>query len=318
MTSLLIKKSTKRSKEIGLIAPGYPFDSERIDKAQNWLEKVSWELVIPKNILCPDLYHSAPLKDRQKHLITHLKASGRPIIWAARGGYGSNQLLPFLRRKKSIFKKSGPKLLVGLSDITSLHLFWNLELGWMSLHAPIFEAFGSDNFPRRWRIWWENFLRCGSANWAYEIQSFSNKYPRRIRSGAITGGNLSVLASHVGTPVLRTLEGWYLFLEEVGERAYRIDRYLQQLSQSGLLEGCLGIFWGEITGGEEPKTRSRDWIEATIFRFVNETKIPIWRGIPSGHGPGMGVLPFGSREWILHRKDKEKWIFEFQVSLPKG
>jgi muramoyltetrapeptide carboxypeptidase len=296
-------------RKVFAIAPGYPFDPDKLLKACQHFAHYGIEVIVPDDLLQPFRFFSAPDEVRFQRLWESLNDPTVDAIWAIRGGYGSQRLLPFLwERLDHIKQYIKPKLLVGLSDVTSLHLFWNLILGWPSWHAPMLETMGREDFPEdKRRFWMEAFwgkaptsshpVRLINGNKSVvqdkiDLLRHQSGGQELLAQGPITGGNLSVLQGHIGTPVLPSLDGYFLFLEEVGERAYRIDRMLFHLKQSGLLRGVRGIIWGEVTGGEE-KDGSTQWIGDVIHDWAFSLDLPVWTGYPSGHGRGYGGLVFG-------------------------
>ena len=296
--------------KIFALAPGYPFDEKKLLRTREIFAQSGLEIVVPEGILQPFRFFSAPDELRFQFLWQALIDPSIEVIWAIRGGYGSQRLLPFLFEKVEFIRRHlKPKLLIGLSDVSSLHLFWNLILGWPSWHAPMLESMGREDFPSSMRKWWMEAILGKQTRLSYPVhlvngqnskvqQHLTRLFEHRSEdalwaSGPVTGGNLSVLQGHIGPAVLPHLNGYFLFLEEVGERAYRIDRMLFHLQQAGLLEGVRGVIWGEVTGGEE-QDGSRQWIEDVIADWAAHIDIPVWTGYPSGHGQAYGGLVFGS------------------------
>lgn len=219
-------------------------------------------------------------------------------IFAVRGGWGCARLLPYLDWD---IIRANPKLLVGFSDITALHLAFAARAGFPSIHGP--------NAANSWaKISWESFWRLA---FSAETPLFAQPEPpdptnpdrwiiRTIHpgkaSGRLLGGNLSVLAALVGTPWLPDFDGAILFLEEVGEAEYRIDRLLSQLALSGILHRVAGVIFGQCSRctADVP-----GYIGFTVPQLLDQYLAPL--GVPAFQGANIGhvanqlSLPVGAR-----------------------
>ncbi|MGE0634286.1 MAG: LD-carboxypeptidase, partial [Pseudobdellovibrionaceae bacterium] len=122
---------------IDIIAPGFRTNKEDVEKACVWLRSLGYEPRVPKDLYSPHFLHSAPDKTRLAHLKNALQSPSK-VIWCLRGGYGSNRLLPELAKMK---KPKHSKLLIGLSDITSIQMFLCMHWGWPSLHTSLLDRF---------------------------------------------------------------------------------------------------------------------------------------------------------------------------------
>ncbi len=233
------------------------------------------------------------------------------VIWAARGGYGAARLLPILDELTAAQGVPPRKLLVGYSDVTVLHEFVRAKWGWATLHAPMP---ASANFGAYDAVWWKalidlvNQKHPGPA-WGKSPLTWIASPPGTPIAGQLIGGNLALWASAIGTPSSPTpASEKILFLEDVGERFYRIDRMITQVRQAGLLEGALAIVLGDFTdcSDDPPRMiRSSDGIEAPLrpkYEWADALReifatlgLPVAVGLPVGHGPGFAPLPLGAR-----------------------
>lgn len=220
-------------------------------------------------------------------------------IFAVRGGWGSARLLPFLDWETIIAR---PKLLVGSSDITALHLALAAKAGFPSIHGP--------NAAYSWNeISWNSFWRLAFSGEAPTFlppatQGMDPLAQERwgittIRSGKATGkligGNLSVLAALVGTPWLPDFDGAILFLEDVGEAEYRIDRLLSQLVLAGLLQKVSGVVFGQCTrctSGIPGYTGFT--IPQLLEQYFAPLGVPAFSGANIGHVSNQLSLPVGA------------------------
>lgn len=214
---------------------------------------------------------------------------GITAIIAARGGYGSVQLLPLLDRSDF----DGPvKAFIGYSDNTSLLTWLTLACGMVTFHGPMIEgrlARGDAGYDR------DTFLRCLTRPAPVGCITHANVEVVRdgAASGMLIGGTMTQLAGTLGTPyAFDPPEGCILFLDEIGERPYRVDRLFTQLRQAGIIARASALVFNELPGCDEPVGTPR--IRHTIDRLTEDFAGPVLFGLPSGHTNGaMLTLPFG-------------------------
>lgn len=240
-----------------------------------------------------------------------------PVIWCARGGYGAARLLPILDHLSTELGIPGEKkLLVGYSDATALLEFVRARWGWSALHAPMpgLRDFAGVK-PADWRAL-EGFIsgKIMDAAWSRKRLRWLGRTPSRAIEGVLVGGNLSVWASLCGTPFEPRARDKILFFEDVSENFYRMDRMLQQLAQSGGLDGVAAIVLGTFEGCQDavPKVMAsrkgssmkplratislRRWLEDVVGGLGDWMGIPVAYGLGVGHGrAGQVPLPIGGR-----------------------
>lgn len=205
-------------------------------------------------------------------------------VFAARGGYGATRLLD--RLDWELLTRSG-KPLVGFSDLTALHLGL-FARGVRSVHGPVVTRIGEEPPESLERLF--HLL---------ETDAPPPALPGRTlvageAEGPLVGGCLSLLVSLLGTPHFPRLEGSILFLEEVGEAPYRIDRMLTQLASAGALDGVAGLVLGEMTDCEGPRIRGVEVAEEILATIGK----PLISQLPFGHGERNFALPHGSKARI--------------------
>lgn len=211
-------------------------------------------------------------------------------IFCARGGYGAMRLLPGLDPAPLLAR---PKLLVGFSDVTAFHARLNAA-GLATLHGPVVTQLG----------------RAPADAVAHLEALLSGAVPSRldgpgrgltgtatirpgVASGPLLGGSLTLLAHLCGTPWQPSLRGAILFFEDVGERPYKLDRYLTQLRLSGALDGVAGVAVGQLTGCDEEGGAGE--AAETVRRLVAALGVPAIEGLPAGHEDRNLALPLGPR-----------------------
>jgi len=217
-------------------------------------------------------------------------------VVCVRGGYGAMRLLGSL--DPAVFSRH-PKPLVGFSDVTALHGFLLARCGLVSIHGPLGKTLSAhaDAAVDPWRSGerlrdmlrgraWEGALEGLEAGRAGES------------SGPLLGGNLTLVASLVGTPFFPPLDGAILFLEEIGEAAYRIDRLLTQLALSGVFDRVAGLVLGDVGGAGDryvPSSEVEPVTRARVLELTASRGIPVAFGLPCGHGAHNVPLGFGCR-----------------------
>jgi muramoyltetrapeptide carboxypeptidase len=214
---------------------------------------------------------------------------------AARGGYGSVQLLPLL--DSSLFA-STPKAFIGYSDNTSLLTWLTLTCGIVSFHGPMVErrlSRGPAAYDR------DTFERC--LRRAAPVGAISHPQLEVVRGGEATGmligGTMTQLAGSLGTPfAFDPPPGCVLFFDEVAERPYRVDRLYTQLSQAGVIAKASAIVFGEMPRCDEPGGTPA--IRQVIADLTQNFPGPVLFGLPSGHTEGATLtLPFGVRARVI-------------------
>jgi len=211
-------------------------------------------------------------------------------IWCARGGAGALHLLPRLDRA---WLRAMPKLLIGYSDATVLHA-WLGQAGLASVHGPMVAWEMADGSYDRASLW--HALTGAGAPWASgpgELRALA----AGTAEGVLRGGCLSLLAALAGTPwALRAgAEPTLLFVEDVDERPYRVDRLLRQLRLSGALGGVVGIVFGEMRGCA-PRAGEGYGLDEVLLEALEGLDLPVAAGLSSGHASRPVVaLPLGVR-----------------------
>lgn len=238
---------------------------------------------------------SAPDSHRFLQLKRALLDSQSEAVWCLRGGYGSLRLLPELS-KLTPPKKT--KLFIGYSDITSLHIFLQQQWGWSTLHAPVLERLGKQQMSARERRALFSLMFGSQKEISYKLKPLNARArrPHRLKS-TLTGGNLSVLQSGIGTEWQVEPRGKFLFIEDIFEKPHRVDRMLHHFLQAGLFEGCHGVLFGDFIL-EDKKLLQLMW-RKVVGPFVEKLKIPALKGLPCGHGPLQMPLPFGTKAELV-------------------
>ena len=221
---------------------------------------------------------------RLAELHAALADPGIRAVFCVRGGYGATRLLAQLAPHAP---EGAPKLLVGFSDITALHL-WLQSYGRISIHGPVLTQLSRLAPATCARL----FELLESTRPAAPLSGDAT-YVGGIAEGPLLGGNLSVVTRLLGTPYMPALDGAILLLEDQGERPYRLDRMWTHLRLAGVFQRVRGIALGSFTGCEEP---GASYTSAEVLRELAEsTGLPCAAGFPVGHGEVNEPVPLGVR-----------------------
>ena len=281
---------------IGLVTPGSYVPDSALEKAVKNVESLGFRVKLSKNIRAKRGYNAGTDTQRLEDLHTLFADQEVAGIWCARGGYGCTRLLPKLNY--ALIRRN-PKALIGYSDVTALLLAIFRETGLIGFHGPV----AASELTEYARAQFIATLIEGRSEIAINIpEALSSQtkpgYEAKTiysgtSSGILTGGNLSLLASLAGTPHAPDFSGRIVFMEDVEERPYRIDRMLTQLRQACKLEKAAGIVLGVFVDClPEPDVPSLSLME-TLEDQLAGLGIPVAYGMPVGHISNQCVLPVG-------------------------
>ncbi len=286
---VLKPKKLRRGDQIGLVAPASAFPEERLDRAVAWVQQLGYQPVLGKHVKASLGYLAGTDEQRVEDLHRMFADSSIAGIWAIRGGYGCTRLLP--RLDFELIRKN-PKVLLGYSDITALHIALAQETGLVTFHAPVASAKPTPYTATQLR-------RVLEAKRSLAIQPYEDSTdPAYVihpgtASGLLTGGNLSLLAAMAGTPWSPSFAGKLVFLEDIDEKPYRIDRMLVQLFQATDLAEAAGVLMGVFRGCEpDPDDRSLT-LEETLRHQFGQLKVPVYYGFSFGHIANQCTIPIG-------------------------
>ncbi|MBX6365255.1 MAG: LD-carboxypeptidase [Gemmatimonadetes bacterium] len=273
---------------IALVAPAGPVDAGRVDGAVARCRALGLEPVLGSAALERNGYLAGDDARRAADLQRAIDDPDIDGIWALRGGYGTMRLLPLLDLTPLVER---PKPFIGFSDNTALHLAL-ARLGVVSYHGP---------HPME--------LVTPTTDACFRRVLFEPAPPgplplpedgppvrtlvAGVAEGPLVGGNLALAAAVCGTPAAMTSEGKIVFLEDVGEPVYRLDRMLMQLRLAGALDGAVGLALGRFT--EVEPQRSDRPMEALFLELAESLGVPAVLGLPIGHAPDNWTVPLGVR-----------------------
>ena len=283
---------------VDLVAPGSTSPIDEVSRGIKLLESWGLRPRLPKKLQKNFLYHSNTDINRFQFLSEALLNEESDAVWCLRGGYGSVRLVPMLNQ---LNKPKRRKLFIGISDVTSIHLFLNQKWKWPTLHGPVVVKIGSDKISAAGRNEIKKIVFGEKEYVSFKnlrpLNQSATKAESRLIAGKIFGGNLMTLQSSIGTVCSLDCRDRILFIEEISERGYRVDRMLTHLLQAGCLKGVKAVVIGEFMGGDEPHAKI-NLVKPALKRFCQESDFPVFGYLPVGHSNIQMTLPFGTEATI--------------------
>ncbi len=281
-----IPSKLKPGDAVEVIAPASRCTTDVLDELKKLL--LSWQLncTISPELFGDDLLCANTDEMRFKSLQNALANPETKAIICARGGYGSMRLIPELTKLKP---PSTPKWLVGMSDITALHLFMAQHWNWITLHGSL-----NTHIHSAESVSLTKSLLFGERDRIELVGTPLNRFAEqntRIEAN-LTGGNLCLVQTSVGTNWQLNGKNKIIFLEEVGERGYRIDRMLAHLHQASICQDAKAIIFGDFLEGNEPDGSSL--VLPVLKRFAAHCPIPVVQIAGIGHGHVNSPLLLGA------------------------
>lgn len=292
----------KKGDQVAITAPASPVSASILEKAVRSIYALDLVPIVMPSCHLTHGYLAGPDAVRADDLNRAFMDPDIAGIFCLRGGYGTMRILPLLDLDAI---RSHPKIFVGYSDITALHIVFNQLCGFITFHGPMPNT-GYDQLDSFSLESLRNCLFSKSLPASVENppdHSLHTLYPGKA-SGILTGGNLSLLSGTLGSPYEIDTRGKILFLEEVGERPYRLDRGLTALSLAGKFRDCAGIILGTFTDCLEPpsdtlsESTSISDTSLSLSRIIHEVilpwKKPVISNFQAGHSYPQSTLPLGS------------------------
>jgi muramoyltetrapeptide carboxypeptidase len=283
--------SIQRNNTIALIAPAGPVSEEQLSNACKRFEDMGFKVTYKQRILDRTGYLAGNDNDRLDELHEAFENEEVDVVMCIRGGYGSNRII-----EKIDFEliKSNPKIFIGFSDITALlNAIWQ-KTGLVTFHGVV----GNSGFAEYTKKIFLEILTC--SNSGYELHPFNNTLIASINqgkaSGQLVGGNLSLINSLIGTNYEIDFTDKLVFLEDIDEAPYRIDRMLTQLLLTGKLKKASGLILGDFRGCDVDSLSNpkNSFTLSEVFHDRLEAlDIPVITGFSFGHIENQAIFPIG-------------------------
>lgn len=287
----MIGKKLSYNDTIGIISPAGPETADFIREHIDVLKRMGFKVKEAEHLYDHQGYLAGDDIDRAKDLINMFKDPQVDAIICFRGGYGTMRILPFIDFN---IIRGNPKIFVGYSDITTLLNYFAQNCGLVTFHGPMVNSNLEDKYTCESLI---NTLMFGNKPYCiknppeYPFLFHGNKYPV---TGILVGGNLTLLCSTLGTKYEVDTDGKILFIEDIGEEPYKIDRMLTQLSLAGKLQNCRGFILGQFKDCDSDnyeRSLSLSRVLEDRLLFLNK---PTLLNFMSGHDYPKLTLPIGA------------------------
>ncbi|MBL7746385.1 MAG: LD-carboxypeptidase [Chitinophagaceae bacterium] len=273
---------------IGLVCPAGYMAAEKVQACitalQEWGYKVKVGSTVGGN---SSTYFSGTDEERLNDLQQMLDDAEVQAVLCARGGYGTGRIIEQLKFKK--FRKH-PKWIIGYSDITVLHSHLYANYGIASLHSPMAGAFNEEGYKNEYVLSLKEALQGTKARYETDGHPFNREGEA---TGELVGGNLALLAHITGTSSESKTKGRILFIEDVGEQLYNIDRMMHQLKRSGKLDKLAGLILGGFTDIKDTERPFGKTIFELLQDIVKEYDYPVCYDFPVSHSDRNYALKVG-------------------------
>jgi len=303
-TQLIQPESLKSGDTISILAPSGVLNNfdNKITKAINIFKSWGLNVVLGNHIYDKNGHFAGTDKNREKDFQKALDNKNIKAIWCARGGYGAVRIIDKLNFDNYL---KNPKWIIGFSDITVIHNKLNF-LNSESIHAMMITGFedigqNNDSLSKLKNVLFGDSL-------SYSITSNKNNKTGKSE-GIIVGGNLTLIQSTIGSKTELKMKDKILFIEEIGEYAYHIDRMLYSLKRAGYFENCKGLIVGQISDVKKNTTDFGRSINELILDVLDEYNFPILFDFPAGHEKTNFPIILGRKVILDVSKPDSKVIF---------
>lgn len=285
---------------VGLITPStYVSDPDRLWLAQRTIEALGLRCKMGRSVGRREGYLGGGVRERVEDIHAMFADPEVKAVFCIRGGYGAAMLLDAIDYE---LIRRHPKILLGYSDITALHLAIHRSSGLVTFHGPVVLSDLSDWTLEHLRRALFETRPLGVLSNPPEPRPIRPRHPwRAVRTGKargpLVGGNLTLISTTLGTPYEIRTEGKILFLEDVGEEPYSIDRMLTHLRLAGKFRGIRGLVWGECAGCRprefRPAFESTFSVAEVVQNVLGALDVPVLSGLVIGHTDDQLTLPLG-------------------------
>jgi muramoyltetrapeptide carboxypeptidase len=283
-------RALKPGDTVGVVSPSAAIDREYLERGVAALKTIGFRVKVSHHALDRAAIVAGPDAVRASELQTFFADPEVDAIFAARGGYGAGRILPLLDFD-AIART--PKVFMGFSDATFILNAMVGRAGMVCFHGPMVamdfaRGLGEDSLDHLRR------LLAGEAGFELPARAALRT---GVAEGEVVGGCLSMVAAAIGTPYAPPFDGAILFLEDTGEKAYRIDRMLVQLGQAGVFARVAAVVFGALRPPNGSETEDRLISECVAERAAC-LNCPVLFGIEAGHGSANFAIPFGVRAQV--------------------
>ena len=289
----------KAGDRLALVAPGSYISEKELQESVKNLSDLGFEVTYSERLMLQNGYFAGSDKERAADLMEMFERNDVKGIVSARGGYGCSRILPMLEYDVI---RSNPKVLIGYSDITALLYGIYKKSGLITFHGPVatstFNDYSVDNFKRVLINPEQSHLFLNSTSGDDENVYGVKSIVKGKGKGRLVGGNLSIMVSLIGTEFDVDYSNKLIFIEEIGEEPYRIDRMLTQMIQAGKFNNAAAVMMGIFRKCEVKKESDLTAKSFTLMEVLQDRlsslKIPVVYGMSFGHVKDKFTIPFGA------------------------
>lgn len=283
--SLVKPKRLKEGDKVALTAPaGIVYDEEEFDRMKKELESFGFEVVFGEYVKERFGYLAGTDRQRANDLNRFFADPDIDGIVAVRGGWGCARILPYLDFEMI---KNNPKVYCGFSDNTTLHMAFLHRANLISFHGPNGTSDWTDLTKKSFRS-----VLMNAEKSVFNSESDIELIFPGTAEGRLMGGNLSILTTTLGTDYQPDTEGAILFVEDIGEPVYKIDRMLVHLNQAGMLDRLAGFIFGRCSNCPDP-SNSQFTLKEVLQQQIQPLGIPAVMGMDISHDPDNFTVPQG-------------------------
>ncbi len=273
---------------VALVSPAGPVAAAKVESAAQVLQSWGLKPRIYPHALDTHSFYAGTDEHRLADFNAALADPDIRAIFCNRGGYGAQRIVQGLDFDAV---RRDPKLVIGFSDITAIHEALWVQTRLATIHGPVAAQF------ERGGVFTSSVWHATMSTESVRVTADAAEPTFSVRTagaaeGVLLGGNLCMLSTSVGTPFMPDLSGAILLIEEVNEAAYRVDRMLTQLLNSGALNGVVGIALGQFT---EPRTSGAVTPSDVLMERLSGLGVPLLGGLPIGHGDINYAVPLGTQ-----------------------
>ncbi len=288
---LIIPNKINSGDGVALITPGHRITKSMLEQARTYVSQLGLQIIYQPELRVYG-YFAGTVKERVEEIHEVFSDPRVHMVWAVRGGSGTIGLLPYLDYG---LISSCPKVVMGMSDVSILLNALYKKTGLLTFHGPVASQKSSKSVCQAISSFiFENSNGVKQSLQAIEKGNLVTLYSGRTE-GQLLGGNLTTLINMMGTGYQSVCwQDKILFLEDVNEEIYAVDRWMAQLQVSGLLEQLAGIIFGRFTNSKSSVLGSFS-LEEVFMRYVSQCHVPSFMGALVGHQSEQWIMPIGSR-----------------------
>ena len=296
MQSALIKSTALRpaallpGDTVAIVAPASNLKRDYLERGVAELARLGFKAKYAADICDQARYTAGSDERRARELMAAFTDPEIKAVWAARGGYGAMRLFNLLDETAL---RAHPKIFIGYSDMTALHLYLMRRCGWVVFHGPMAAkdlAGGATCYDERTLL---DALTQAKPMGEIRHDKLEVLHAGAPVTGRLVGGCLSLIAALMGTPDELDTRDSILFLEDTGTKPYALDRMIQQLKLAGKFDSVRGIVFGEMTDCAQHAEQGYT-LQEVLAELTADLKVPVLFGLPSGHSThGNLTLPLG-------------------------